>query len=175
MKKLFAVSMGFVNRELKASFIIDKHSIYAKIIRCLAYEFLNSGARIYLPYPVELIEKEEEVYSIIAHCGYCLMSFEQNVSTAQVFLKSKSILRDYGLSILDTSDKDDLETFVECLSPYLISFTVDHDLSQSRLFEKTLEGLNEVIERGRQLPIHTRTFMAKLLEELHASKVIGLK
>ncbi|WP_139135251.1 hypothetical protein [Roseivirga sp. 4D4] len=174
MKKLFAISMGFINREPKSPFIPNPNSIYVELMRKLAYEFLNSGARIYLPYPVEMIETEEEIYDILVSSGYCLMSFDQDVSPIQVIRQSRSIVRGYGLNLFSkpgsTSD-DELEVFVRCMSPYLIPFTIEDDLSQSMVFEKALQGLNKVIKQGRELPIDTRIIMAKFLEEqLHAYK-----
>lgn len=145
-------------------------------MRRISHGFLDTGAILYLPFPVELLKKEAEIHDIIADSGYCLMSFEQPMSMAKVRLDSKSFVRKYGLELIPKLDgaPDDnyIESFVNCLSPYIISFSVDWDLPQTGVLTKALDQLNEKIIGGRKLSMDSRPQAIKLLRKLHTAKLI---
>jgi|GEM_PF-4236375 len=177
MRKIyFAITMGLVRQEPNHSFPLQASSVYHDLLRKVSLEFLNSGARIYLPFPVELLKSEADIHNIIADSGYCLMSFEQPMSKVQVSLDCKAIVRQYGLELIskldNVSSEDYLEAFVLCFSPYLVSFSTDQSSPQSEVLSRALDALNDVIVAGKKLSTHTQGVIIELLRRLYAAKAI---
>ncbi|MBO3698492.1 hypothetical protein [Roseivirga sp. E12] len=164
----FTISMGFVNREPHYTKTPDQNNIYTDIMRGLGQGLLRSGAKIYLPYPVELIKSEEEICDIIAHSGYCMMSFERGMSKSHVIRLVNSIVRSYAYELVSQFDnelnEDSIQVFAECFKPYVVSV----DSARAIPLAKSMSQLNEAMQRGRNLTLDTKRLLLKVLNSTKA-------
>lgn len=175
-KSYFAVSMGFINTDAPDISNPQQENVFSAILKAIAKMHLDSGAKIYLRYPVISIQSMGEVFEAITEAGCCIMSFEKEVSLSEVIDSSYAVVKDCVQELLDFSNGiGNMEEFLnhagECFRPYVITSDFDSRTpieSVTKSIEKELEGK---VSFGRSLSLDSKDSLIRLLSQKHAIKV----
>ncbi len=178
MKQNFlALSMGLINPEIPNQNFPSQVSIYSNILRDITQVCIDSGVKVYLPFSVESINSLDQVYNLICHSGYCVVSLDNEKQGDLLIEKAMASVRRYGevlaKSMKDPSQWNYVEDFVECFRPYSITVGLDNVKSTSDLFDHILKCMTEVVDRGRGLALDTKASVSELLRPMHISRATG--